>query len=267
MTEFDQVKDSGERRDFGTGSVRDVRTGKGRFDLLEPYAIGRIAKHFENGAVKYGDSNWAKGQPLSVYLDSALRHLFNVSAGKTDEDHLSAACWNILCLISTQEWVRQGTLPAELDDIDWDIDLELDPAAPRWETELEDLRSDRAVLVAKVKRLEMEALLPQFVADAIITTDPHILRRDDEAQPKQTLIDQFASAVATEEPVVVLSGDIASLFQLLIEEGKLDPLSRELKPLVMDLLEAINDVDSDKQDSVGSDRPTSTDQTGGNNVR
>ncbi|HUS51203.1 MAG TPA: dATP/dGTP diphosphohydrolase domain-containing protein, partial [Candidatus Paceibacterota bacterium] len=72
--EFKEVKDSGKRQDFDTGSRRDTRDGKGRYDLLPVRAIKRLAKHYENGAKKYGDRNWEKGQPLSRYLDSALRH-------------------------------------------------------------------------------------------------------------------------------------------------------------------------------------------------
>lgn len=62
---FNEVKDSGKRQEFQTGSIRDTREGKGRYDLLPPHAIFRLAKHFENGAKKYGDRNWEKGQPLS----------------------------------------------------------------------------------------------------------------------------------------------------------------------------------------------------------
>lgn len=116
MTNFDSVKDSGERRAFPTGSVRDVRTGKGRFDLLSPVALTRLAKHTENGAVKYGDRNWEKGQPLMSYLDSALRHIFKHIEGHRDEDHLAAALWNLAGVIHTEEMINRKLLPDELDD-------------------------------------------------------------------------------------------------------------------------------------------------------
>ena len=111
------LQDSGERRDFATGSRRDKRTGKGRFDLLPARALRRLARHFEAGAVKYGDRNWEKGQPLSVYLDSALRHATIYMEGKTDEDHLIAAAWNLLCLADTEERIKEGLLPRELRDL------------------------------------------------------------------------------------------------------------------------------------------------------
>jgi len=114
---FDAVKDSGQRRAFGTGSVRDVRDGKGRFDLLSPIAMSRLAQHTENGAKKYGDRNWEKGQPLSSYLDSALRHINKFREGLRDEDHMAAAMWNIQGFIHTEEMIRRGRLPKDLDDM------------------------------------------------------------------------------------------------------------------------------------------------------
>ncbi len=115
--EFDKVKDSGERQEFKTGSVRDTAKGKGRYDLLPTRAIRRLAKHYENGAVKYGDRNWEKGQPLSRMLDSAMRHLFKALQGMKDEDHFIAAAWNILGIVEIQERIEEGTLPKELDDL------------------------------------------------------------------------------------------------------------------------------------------------------
>jgi len=111
------VNDSGERRAFGTGSVRDTRTGKGRFDLISPIALKRLALHYEAGAKKYGDRNWEKGQPLSVFLDSALRHLNCFLAGQRDEDHMTAVAWNAFALVHTEELIRQGKLPAELNGL------------------------------------------------------------------------------------------------------------------------------------------------------
>jgi len=114
---FDKVKDSGERQNFDTGSVRDTNTGKGRFDLVAPYAMLRLAQHYENGSSKYGDRNWELGQPLSRYLDSAIRHLTKVTMGLEDEDHLSAAAWNIMAITETQMRIKLGLLPEKLDDL------------------------------------------------------------------------------------------------------------------------------------------------------
>lgn len=116
------LPDSGERREFSTGSVRDKREGKGRFDLISPIALRRLAKHYENGMTKYGERNWEKGQPLMSYLDSALRHMNkfieNKLTGEPDEeDHMAAVLWNTAAFIHTQEMVRLGVLPPELDDV------------------------------------------------------------------------------------------------------------------------------------------------------
>lgn len=117
MVEYNSVKDSGERQEFNTGARRDTQAGKGRFDLLPPRAIKRLAKHYENGARKYGDRNWEKGMPLSRFMDSAMRHMFKTLEGQKDEDHLIAAAWNVLCVAELQERIEEGLLPKELDDI------------------------------------------------------------------------------------------------------------------------------------------------------
>lgn len=116
-TAFDAVKDSGKRQEFSTGSVRDTQEGKGRFDLIPTDALRRLAQHYENGARKYGDRNWEKGQPLGRYLDSAFRHLVCVLEGKVDEDHASAVSWNLFGYIHTLEAIKAGKLPKELDDL------------------------------------------------------------------------------------------------------------------------------------------------------
>jgi hypothetical protein len=117
MKAFKEVKDSGKHQEFATGSVRDTRDGKGRYDLISPIALKRLAQHYENGARKYNPRNWEKGQPLSRYMDSAIRHAFNIMAGMDDEDHAAGAAWNIFAFIHTQEMIRLGLLPKELDDM------------------------------------------------------------------------------------------------------------------------------------------------------
>lgn len=110
------IKDSGKRQEFGTGSRRDTREGKGRFDLIPPSVLLALARHLEDGSAKYGDRNWEKGQPISRYFDSALRHMCKYWAGYVDEPHLHAAFWNIMAIIETEEQVMNGELPKELDD-------------------------------------------------------------------------------------------------------------------------------------------------------
>lgn len=114
------LKDSGAREEFATGSRRDSRAGKGRFDLLlmgMPEALRRLAVLLERGAAKYGERNWEKGQPISRYVDSAVRHLARAATGAVDEDHLVQAAWNCLAAVETLNRVRDGRLPSSLNDV------------------------------------------------------------------------------------------------------------------------------------------------------
>ena len=139
------IKDSGTRREFSTGAVRDIQEGKGRCDLMpldviaehmedsillfiyqfttngnvghlyrvldecpaklemvvRPTVYLEVAKHFEAGAVKYGEWNWQKGIPTHCYIDSAVRHYLKFLRGDKDESHDRAFVWNILCCIWT----------------------------------------------------------------------------------------------------------------------------------------------------------------------
>lgn len=79
-----------------TGFVRDAKVGKGRMDLLPWKAIVELSKHCEVGAIHYGERNIDKGAPLHSLLDSGARHLAKYMSGDQDEDHLRAACWNLM---------------------------------------------------------------------------------------------------------------------------------------------------------------------------
>lgn len=144
-TDEPRILDSGERREFGTGAVRDIQEGKGRCDLLPLDVVNmymgswdgteifnaiytfqqtgnpddlfgalwhfneldpittvlEVAKHFEEGAKKYGEYNWQKGIPTHCYIDSAVRHYLKWARGDNDEPHDRAFVWNILCCIWT----------------------------------------------------------------------------------------------------------------------------------------------------------------------
>lgn len=127
------IKDSGNRREYESGAVRDIQEGKGRCDLmpldvvagffragcndkaarvmnkLSEYQISHsvleVSKHFEEGAAKYGEDNWKKGIPESSYIDSAVRHYLKWLRGDDDERHDRAFVWNIMCLIWTHEHI------------------------------------------------------------------------------------------------------------------------------------------------------------------
>jgi hypothetical protein len=110
------IKDSGSRQTWDTGSRRDTRDGKGRYDLLPWEIVDADARYIELGAKKYGDRNWEHGQPLSRYLDSACRHLSKYMMGHRDEPHLLAVRWNVAAYLWTLNRIKSGDLPAALDD-------------------------------------------------------------------------------------------------------------------------------------------------------
>lgn len=111
------LPDSGERCEFDTGAVRDAMEGKGLPSLLPRDALRRASKRFEDGATKYGRDNWQKGIPLSRYVDALYRHLWQYMDGDKAEDHGGAIIWNAMCLVQTKDWIEQGKLSEELDDL------------------------------------------------------------------------------------------------------------------------------------------------------
>lgn len=118
MSKLDgKMTDSGERVVYKEGSAqREPATGKGRPDLISPFATLRLAKWYELGSAKYGEYNWTKGMPFSRYLAALERHVIALKMGKMDEDHLSAIAWNAFAIMHHQE----------LNEFEWD-DL------PKWE--------------------------------------------------------------------------------------------------------------------------------------
>lgn len=108
-----KIDDGGERISYGEGNaIREPATGKGRYDLISPFAMRRLALWYELGASKYADRNWEKGMPFSRYINSAKRHIDKYIMGMEDEDHLAAAVWN-LCAIMHHEELSQ----VEFDDL------------------------------------------------------------------------------------------------------------------------------------------------------
>lgn len=123
-----ELKDSGNRREFSSGAVRDINEGKGRCDLLPLDVLGELygspiltainkyirtgqkmfiveaVKEFsalQYGCQKYGERNWEKGIPLHCYIDSGVRHYIKWKRGDTDEPHDRAFLWNMLGAVWT----------------------------------------------------------------------------------------------------------------------------------------------------------------------
>lgn len=105
MSKLDgKMVDKGERISYGDNmAIREPTLGKGRYDLITPFAEDRIAKWYELGSAKYADRNWEKGMPFSRYIDSAKRHINRYIKGMEDEDHLAAACWNLMAIMHHEE--------------------------------------------------------------------------------------------------------------------------------------------------------------------
>ena len=116
MTDF-VVKDSGQRRTFATGSVRDRGDLKPRPDLISPFALMRVGEHMRKGAAKYGVLTWQLGQPFSEVTASMFRHLLQWEQGDEEEDHLAAIVFGAQALMHYREMIDRGVLPPELDDM------------------------------------------------------------------------------------------------------------------------------------------------------
>jgi hypothetical protein len=113
-----EIKVTGER-DFGTGAQRDPNEDKGRFDLLSPLALTRLAKHTQKGAAIRGERNWENGMPIPATLDSAIRHIYCYITNKLmgqqqDEDHLAAAMWNVMNAMHFDELISMDCADPEL---------------------------------------------------------------------------------------------------------------------------------------------------------
>lgn len=108
---------SNDQRTFHTGAQRDSSSGKPRPDLISAFATMRRGRVMELGARKYGVRNWEKGMPLSVFMASAMRHLYQFSMGNRDEDHLAHCAFNIDAIMHGEEMIERGLWPKEFDDL------------------------------------------------------------------------------------------------------------------------------------------------------
>jgi hypothetical protein len=107
-----KMADEGKRKTYSTGAIEEVKTGKGKYVLISPYMLLRLARIMEKGAIKYADRNWEKGMPFSRFTDSALRHINQFLMGMTDEDHLGQAIFNLMAIMHFQDTGR-----TDLDDM------------------------------------------------------------------------------------------------------------------------------------------------------
>ena len=112
-----ELHDSGERRTFKTGAVRDRGDLKPRPDLISPHAQMREGMIMALGAQKYELRNWEKGIPISECLASCQRHIEQAKRGDTDEDHYAQARTNLSFIIHMEEEIKAGRMDPELNDM------------------------------------------------------------------------------------------------------------------------------------------------------
>lgn len=119
-----KLHQSGHKQEFSTGAQRDTAEGKPRLDLISPVFLNRLGVLLDKGAAHYGERNWEKGMPLSRLLSSACRHLNQLLDGQEDEDHAIQCAFNLMAYVHTLHLIRTGTLPAELDDVPREMNLQ-----------------------------------------------------------------------------------------------------------------------------------------------
>lgn len=117
MTEIKELHDSGERRKFTSGAVRDRGGRKPRPDLISPHAQMREGMIMTLGAEKYKTRNWELGLPISECLASTQRHIEQYKRGDTDEDHIAQARWNLGVILHFEEEIKAGRMDPAIDDM------------------------------------------------------------------------------------------------------------------------------------------------------
>jgi hypothetical protein len=93
------IKDSGKRKVFKTGMLRDADDTKIRYDLIYMPMLVRWAIHMTKGAKKYSPRNWEKAETPEErerFKESAFRHFIQWFMEEEDEDH-ACACWFNMC--------------------------------------------------------------------------------------------------------------------------------------------------------------------------
>jgi hypothetical protein len=100
------TKDSGQRISYPSGFVRDVQTGKPRYDLIYRPALTRWAELMARGAEKYGEDNWrlaSSPEELKRFKASLWRHMIQFMDGDESEDHAASMMFNIAACMYVME--------------------------------------------------------------------------------------------------------------------------------------------------------------------
>lgn len=143
-----EIKDSGTRKEFAGGMVRDADDSKTDYMLaLDGPMFKRWAKHLTKGAKKYVARNWmkAKGQDeLEHAMKSLGHHFIQYVDGETDEDHAAAIFFNINLI----EYIKDKLRAAELIERGSDPSYE-PPQLRRQKRASEDPNFDRTPAVER----------------------------------------------------------------------------------------------------------------------
>jgi len=110
----------GKRTEYASGALRSDRTGRGRYDLISPHGLKRLAIQYEEGGIQKGERNWEQGFPISRACCSAIGHIMDQLKGDRSEDHYAAAVWQLFCAMHFEALIEQGKLPVTLNDIPFD---------------------------------------------------------------------------------------------------------------------------------------------------
>ena len=112
------TKDSWEHKQFSTWMMRDTNEGKPRFDLLilewipyEEQPLTLLANLLARGAAKYTERNREKArtiEELNRFKESFLRHAMQAVCWETDEDHKSAAIFNLFWMVLVEYKLKYG---------------------------------------------------------------------------------------------------------------------------------------------------------------
>jgi hypothetical protein len=80
----------------------------GRFDLIPPKSMFRLAAIMDHGARKYAPNNWKKIE-IDSHVNHALQHLFAYLAGDRQDDHLGHALARAAMAVELEEEGADGS--------------------------------------------------------------------------------------------------------------------------------------------------------------